>query len=970
MLSSPRSLARLAGLPTLILCSCLAQALADSYYTQRPNDPKAVYLSRPDFQVAGDGAADDADALQKAIDRVQETSGQGIVFVPEGRYRLSRTVHVWAGIRLIGYGKERPAFVLGEKTPGFQDGDGKYMIHFVSDRPAEGKPIQDANPGTFYSAMSNIDIEIKDGNPAAIGLRFHAAQHCYVAHADFRIGSGRAGIEGVGNEMDDCRFFGGEVGMLAGKTSPSWPFLLIDSSFEGQRRAAIETDEAGLTVVRCQFKDTQSAVAVRENRAEEMWISDSRFENISGPAVVIGDEENARSQTNLRNVACENIPVLVSFRESGRRVAGRPEPYLVREFCHGLQIPTTASEPKIATTIDIAGAEKMPPRQVPSDIPRVPAGDTWTNVAELGAKGDGVTDATDILKKAIAAHRALYFPTGRYLVSDTIELRPDTMLIGLNPITTQLLLADNTPTFSGAGAPKPLLLTPKGGTNIVTGIGLDTGINSRAIAAKWTAGEHSLMNDVRFIGGHGTFLANGMRRPTYNNNRTGDPDPRRPWDSQPYSLWITDGGGGTFKDIWTPNSYAQAGACISDTSTPGRIYAMSLEHHVRNELKIRGVSNWKIFALQTEEERGEGPDALPVSIVDSHDITIANLFLYRVESEAPFRDGVRVQSSSDITFFGLHAYSPGKFTFDNTVFDETSGTEIREREIALLKIAGAVPERAADARIKKCAGGFNNIDGAVADKAGNVYFVDARWNRIYRWSPADRDLKIIRDTPIGPVSLAFDTRGNLIVPTRNGTVYAFDPDGKEDAMTALEPQPSAARNDGRPMITLNAWRDDHDFLAYMQEQKPWQFVAPDGVTYLPAGNDFVKPARGQRHAVVDLYRTYALAPALAGSPFYVSDEFGHKTWAFSASSDGSLATPKLFAEEGEAGTAVDREGNVYVAAGNIHVYDKTGRKIETIRMPERPTSLVFGGPDRRTLFVAARTSLYAIRRPGPAVTRK
>src|ERR1017187_4417118 len=67
----------------------------------------------------------------------------------------------------------------------------------------------------------------------------------------------------------------------------------------------------------------------------------------------------------------------------------------------------------------------------------------------------------------------------------------------------------------------------------------------------------------------------------------------------------SDGGGGTFKDIWTPNTFAQAGVYISDTATEGRIYALSSEHHVRNEVKLRNVSNWQIYALQMEEERGE-----------------------------------------------------------------------------------------------------------------------------------------------------------------------------------------------------------------------------------------------------------------------------------------------------------------------------------------------------------------------------
>jgi hypothetical protein len=63
-----------------------APARPASYYTVRLDDPKAVYLA-----AAGDGVTDDTDAIQKAIDKVQETTRHGIVFVPEGRYRVTRT---------------------------------------------------------------------------------------------------------------------------------------------------------------------------------------------------------------------------------------------------------------------------------------------------------------------------------------------------------------------------------------------------------------------------------------------------------------------------------------------------------------------------------------------------------------------------------------------------------------------------------------------------------------------------------------------------------------------------------------------------------------------------------------------------------------------------------------------------------------------------------------------------------------
>ncbi len=97
---------------------------AASFYPMRLDDPKAVYLTHEAFGVRGDGQSDDSGAIQAAIDRVQESTGEGIVFVPEGRYRVTRTIYVWPGIRVIGYGATRPVMVLGDNTPGFQEGIG------------------------------------------------------------------------------------------------------------------------------------------------------------------------------------------------------------------------------------------------------------------------------------------------------------------------------------------------------------------------------------------------------------------------------------------------------------------------------------------------------------------------------------------------------------------------------------------------------------------------------------------------------------------------------------------------------------------------------------------------------------------------------------------------------------------------------------------------------------------------------
>jgi len=58
---------------------------------------------------------------------------------------------------------------------------------------------------------------------------------------------------------------------------------------------------------------------------------------------------------------------------------------------------------------------------------------------------------------------------------------------------------------------------------------------------------------------------------------------------------------------------------------------------------------------------------------------------------------------------------------------------------------------------------------------------------------------------------------------------------------------------------------------------------------------------------------------------------------------------------------VDAHGNVYVANGQVFVYAPSGKQIAEIDVPERPLQLVFGGEDRRTLFILAHHAIFSAR---------
>ncbi len=961
---------------------------SNSFYPARLDDKAAVYLDDSRFAAKGDGVADDTVALQSAIDAVADEHHEGILFVHAGRYRITHTLFVWPSIRIIGFGAQRPVIYLASDTPAYSGEGPEYMIVFaggrVSTQPAEESsisqrmrrtpqplpgtvpltPIIDANPGTFYSAMSNIDLEIGDGNPGAVGIRFHVAQHCFLSHMDFRIGSGLAALKDIGNEGEDLHFFGGRYAIVTGRPSPGWQYTLLDSTFDGQREAAIREHEAGLVLVHDTFRNSPTAIDIEPEAIEELWIEHSRFENINGPAVIISAEKSRLTQINMEDIVCDRVGAFARLRESGRTFRGPRTTYRVSSFTHGLTFDTPAAKGRFSTGWKTETLPSLPAPTEPALTP-VPSHSGWVNALANGAKGDGTTDDTFALQHLIDTERIVYLPSGRYRITDTLRLSPDTVLIGLDPSTTQLDLADRTPGFDGPGSPKPMLLAPVGGHNIVMGVGLFTGgVNPRATALMWQAGPDSLVDDVRFLGGHGTNLPDGTRMNPYNSTHSGDPNPAYRWDAQYPSLWVNNNGGGTFVDIWTPDTFAQAGLYVSDTTTPGHVYELSSEHHVRNEVKLNRVANWEIVSLQTEEERGEGGFCLPLSIQESHDITVAEMHAYRVVSSfQPFPETIHVTGSHNLRFRNLHIYSDSKAVFDNSVVDEDSRTHNRELEISMLDI----PQRDAPAvdtphaiEAHRLATGFFNVSSPAVSPDGRLYFVDTVKQHIYRYTPSTSRLEIIRDSPMDPANIFFDKAGDLMIVSYigNGTVYVTKPDAPETDLQLLKAESSAAGANSTAVLPADHWRFLRGQLSDNGQASPWVYVSPDRSVSLPAGEDFVTGQLYYGTKMADVLRAFALVLARPGKRFYVTDEGQKVTYSARVRPDGSLSEIKVFTHQGGEGVASAPDGTVYVAAGQIYVYRSDGTQIGQIDVPERPTSIALSN-DRRTLYILARTSLYS-----------
>jgi len=255
------------------------------------------------------------------------------------------------------------------------------------------------------------------------------------------------------------------------------------------------------------------------------------------------------------------------------------------------------------------------------------------------------------------------------------------------------------------------------------------------------------------------------------------------------------------------------------------------------------------------------------------------------------------------------------------------------------------------ARVEKLAGGFKFTEGPAADAEGNIFFTDIPNNRIHKWS-LDGKLSTFRKDSGAANGLFFDKSGNLLACEGGGRrLVSISCDGK---VTVL-----ADKYENKKFNSLNdLWVDPKGGVYFTDPRYGDRSgMEQDGehVYYLSADR------KRLLRVVNDMVRPNGVIGTADGKLLYVADYAGRKTFVYRINEDGTLSNKRLFAPEGSDGMTIDNEGNVYLTTNVVAVYNKKGKRVETIEVPEQPANVCFGGKDKRTLFITARTGLYSVR---------
>ena len=537
-------------------------------YGRLPHGPG--FRNVRDFGAKGDGVTDDTAAFIRALDegrgKVRAKSAAN-VYVPSGVYALSDTLILWRATLLAGDSRDPPTLLLRPRSPGFGDPDepkplivtacGYSIDAATRDWRTRTNQLGGSTNNTFYITVRHIKIRIGDGNPGAWGLYWLVAQQTALRHVSIDAGQAqgcmRSMLWGGGGVISHLDLRGGDYGWHVSQTS-QW--VLRSARFRGQRKASLQLEHVwNFVLLDLDVRDT----APVRTRGGHVSLLSSRFARITDDCAT----DAKGTSLVLSNVTTRGTSFVV--RDLLR--ADDPEETTVSLWAHGTAM--VDGQESEGETHDLSACADLVPRGLPSPEYPLPGPNT-KGVTELGVVGDGETDDTAALQRAIDQHAELFLPEGTYVVSDTLRLRPDSRIFG--EMWTFIQLRADSPGFQEPESRKPLLGIPDDPDASVTVCHLWCRmLTPGGIRTDWRAGENSMLMDVCFA----------------NTSKT-----------QQLNWRISGKGGGFFENSWNPGV---SGDGLEITSNGRKwMYAVQQEHYSGTATRLRGAANLVALVLQYE----------------------------------------------------------------------------------------------------------------------------------------------------------------------------------------------------------------------------------------------------------------------------------------------------------------------------------------------------------------------------------
>ncbi|UCD61024.1 MAG: SMP-30/gluconolactonase/LRE family protein [Flavobacteriaceae bacterium] len=261
-----------------------------------------------------------------------------------------------------------------------------------------------------------------------------------------------------------------------------------------------------------------------------------------------------------------------------------------------------------------------------------------------------------------------------------------------------------------------------------------------------------------------------------------------------------------------------------------------------------------------------------------------------------------------------------------------------------------------NATLTLVASDYKFTEGPAMDNNGDVYFTDQPNNRIIKWNASDNSVSVYMEKAGRANGLYFDHDGSLLAcADENFELWKIDK-AKDHIVLVNEFQ-------GKKLNGPNdLWVDSKGGIYFTDPyyQRPYwdrkeKEIENERVYYLT-------PDRNDLRIVAD---NFVQPNGIIGTPdgkmIYIADIGDKKTYSFTISENGDLTDRRLFTELGSDGMTIDNQGNVYLTGNGVTVFNKKGKEILQIPVPQKWTANVtFGGPDQSVLFITAMNSIYTL----------
>ena len=386
-------------------------------------------VTQPPFNAVGDGVTDDTHAFVAAYDSVlaiMDTYGwdkgapasyqtTNIIYIPDGTYLITNTI-IYSGpsrydhpnerlarIRFVGQSRDGTILKLDDNCPGYELGSNKELISF-----GQG----DFNNGVAFNALRNMTLNTGSGNPGAVALNYCGANNSSVQNITIKSEDGEGSIGlylRIGPNMgyhNDITIEGFDYGIYA------LPYHFGVNTFEyvtlkNQKKAAIRTDNSGLSIRKLLSENSVPAVALTETGAHVVII-DSELNNPSGGGMALDLRNGQLFARNVVTSGYEN-EILHQFLP-----VDLPDANYIEEYVSGEIFSLREGQTLKSLDMEI---EEVPV------IPWENEMDEWANVNDYGAVGDGVTNDKTAIQAAMNSGKStIYFPNAEYYITGSVSV--------------------------------------------------------------------------------------------------------------------------------------------------------------------------------------------------------------------------------------------------------------------------------------------------------------------------------------------------------------------------------------------------------------------------------------------------------------------------------------------------------------------------------------------------------------------